>query len=55
MIIRTATLSDCAAISAIYNHYVLHDTCTYQDEPEQLEDREKMVCGAWSTASGDRG
>jgi phosphinothricin acetyltransferase len=47
MLIRSATISDCPAISAIYNHYVLHDTCTYQEEPEQLEDREK-----WFAAHG---
>ena len=47
MLIRTATLSDCPAISAIYNHYVLHDTCTYQEEPDTLEEREK-----WFAAHG---
>ena len=25
---------DLAAVNAIYNHYVLHSTCTYQLEPE---------------------
>ncbi len=27
------------AINTIYNHYVLHSTCTYQETPESLEDR----------------
>jgi phosphinothricin acetyltransferase len=33
--IRPATDSDAEAIRAIYNHYVLHDTCTF-DTSEQL-------------------
>lgn len=45
--IRPARLEDCAAMSAIYNHYVLHDTCTYQTEPESLADRER-----WFQAHG---
>jgi len=38
-IIRPATESDLAAINDIYNHYVLHSTCTYQEEPEPLDGR----------------
>jgi L-amino acid N-acyltransferase len=38
--IRPALLEDCAAINEIYNHYVLHDTCTYQTEPDTLIDRQ---------------
>lgn len=37
--IRQATAADLAAVNAIYNHYVLHSTCTYQTEPETAEDR----------------
>lgn len=37
--IRPATESDLVAINDIYNHYVLHSTCTYQEEPESLENR----------------
>jgi phosphinothricin acetyltransferase len=37
--IRPATESDLVAINDIYNHYVLHSTCTYQEEPETLESR----------------
>ena len=37
--IRSATESDLAAINDIYNHYVLHSTCTYQEESESLESR----------------
>lgn len=37
--IRLATQSDLAAINNIYNHYVLHSTCTYQEEPETMEAR----------------
>lgn len=32
--LRAATESDLAAINDIYNHYVHHSTCTYQEEPE---------------------
>ncbi|HEY3915251.1 MAG TPA: GNAT family N-acetyltransferase [Verrucomicrobiae bacterium] len=39
--IRAATESDLVAINDIYNHYVLHSTCTYQEEPELIEDRRR--------------
>ncbi len=39
--IRLATLGDLPAINDIYNYYVLNSTCTYQFEPETLEDRQK--------------
>ena len=39
MKIRPARESDLAAINAIYNHYVLHSTCTYQVTPETGEAR----------------
>ena len=38
-VIRLATHTDLPAINDIYNHYVLHSTCTYQEEPESIEDR----------------
>ena len=38
--IRPARPADCVAINEIYNHYVLHDTCTYQTEPETLGERQ---------------
>jgi L-amino acid N-acyltransferase len=37
--IRAAADSDAAAINEIYNHYVLHSTCTYQEQIETLEGR----------------
>ena len=37
--IRPALREDCAAINDIYNHYVRHDTCTYQTEPDTLSER----------------
>ena len=37
--IRAATEADLAAINDIYNHYVLHSTCTYQEKPESMESR----------------
>ncbi|HTQ51337.1 MAG TPA: GNAT family N-acetyltransferase [Candidatus Acidoferrales bacterium] len=47
--IRAATLADLDAINDIYNHYVLHSTCTYQEEPEPLEGRRQ-----WFEHHGDR-
>ena len=38
--LRDARAADLPAISAIYNYYVLHSTCTYQIEPETLADGE---------------
>lgn len=38
-VIRPATEADLTAINDIYNHYVLHSTCTYQEKPEPLEGR----------------
>jgi L-amino acid N-acyltransferase YncA len=38
--IRPARREDCAAMRDIYNHYVLHDTCTYATEPESLDERQ---------------
>lgn len=37
--IRPASEADLTAINDIYNHYVLHSTCTYQEEPETMDDR----------------
>src|ERR1700685_1904106 len=39
--IRPATESDLVAINDIYNHYVLNSTCTYQEEPERMDDRRR--------------
>lgn len=37
--VRSAVESDLSAINDIYNYYVLHSTCTYQEEPETMADR----------------
>jgi L-amino acid N-acyltransferase YncA len=37
--IRLAVAADLPTINDIYNHYVLHSTCTYQETPEPLEAR----------------
>ena len=37
--LRDATVSDCQMMSDIYNHYVLHDTCTYTEVAETLAER----------------
>jgi len=39
--IRPATETDLHAINDIYNYYVLHSTCTYQEELESLEGRQR--------------
>jgi len=47
--IRPATESDLVAINDIYNHYVLHSTCTYQEEPEPLDERRR-----WFSHHGEK-
>jgi L-amino acid N-acyltransferase YncA len=47
--IRPAAESDLVAINDIYNHYVLHSTCTWQEEPEPLEGRRQ-----WFSRHGAR-
>lgn len=37
--VRPATVADLPAINAIYNHYVLLSTCTYQTEPTTEAER----------------
>src|SRR5438270_12747209 len=37
--IRTAIESDAGAINRIYNHFVRNSTCTYQEEPDSLDER----------------
>ena len=39
MRIRPAMMADLPAINAIYNHYVLHSTATYQTEPSTPQQR----------------
>ncbi|MCC6527987.1 MAG: N-acetyltransferase [Polyangiaceae bacterium] len=39
MSLRPARVEDLGAVSAIYDHYVLTSTCTYQLEPEPAADR----------------
>jgi phosphinothricin acetyltransferase len=45
--IRLATPADLPAINDIYNHFVLHSTCTYQEEPSTPEERQR-----WFAAHG---
>ena len=45
MTIRPATMADLPAINAIYNHYVLTSTCTYQLEPTTDAERSKWFAG----------
>src|SRR5947209_1605940 len=47
LLIRLATAADLEAINTIYNHYVLHSTCTYQTEPATIDERR-----AWFAAHG---
>jgi L-amino acid N-acyltransferase YncA len=47
--IRLATEADLPAINAIYNHYVLISTCTYQEQPATEEERR-----AWFASHGPR-
>jgi L-amino acid N-acyltransferase len=43
--IRLAGVDDLAAINDIYNHYVFHSTCTYQETAEPMEARQKWFAG----------
>ena len=47
--LRPATAADLEAINDIYNHYVLHSTCTYQEVPETVTDRQQ-----WFKRHGER-
>ena len=47
--IRLATRADLPAINDIYNHYVLHSTCTYQEEPSTASER-----AVWYLAHGPK-
>jgi phosphinothricin acetyltransferase len=48
-LIRDATAADLPAINAIYNHYVLHSTATYQTEPSTAAERVE-----WFAAHGPK-
>lgn len=39
-LLRLARHEDLERINAIYNHFVLHSTCTYQETPEPMEKRQ---------------
>jgi L-amino acid N-acyltransferase YncA len=37
--VRAATVDDLGALNDIYNFYVEHSTCTYQETPDTIEER----------------
>ncbi len=37
--LRPATESDLSAINDIYNYYVMHSSCTYQEAPDSIDER----------------
>ena len=41
--LRRARAADALAINEIYNHYVLHSNCTYQEEPDPIEQRHRWL------------
>lgn len=49
MHIRPATAADLPAINEIYNHYVLHSTCTYQTVPSTADERAAWFAGRGAT------
>ncbi len=49
MLVREAGHADLDPINEIYNYYVLHSTCTFQDEPETPESRR-----SWFDSHGGR-
>jgi L-amino acid N-acyltransferase YncA len=52
--LRPAAESDLRAINAIYNHYVLHSTCTHQEEFEPLESRRQWFSHKVNAPHGRR-
>ncbi len=49
MSLRPGTEADLSTINDIYNHYVLHSTCTYQEQPEPISG-----CYQWFHSHGPR-
>ena len=49
MTIRLAKTEDLGTINDIYNHYVACSTCTYQEEPSTMKERE-----SWFSNHGPR-
>lgn len=47
--LRPAHVGDLEAINGIYNHYVIHSTCTYQTIPSSTEERAR-----WFAQHGSR-
>jgi phosphinothricin acetyltransferase len=47
--IHPATPADLTAINDIYNYFVLHSTCTYQEEPSSMAERE-----TWFAQHGEK-
>lgn len=43
--IRLARVDDAPALLDIYNHFVLHSTCTYQETPDTLTERRDWIAG----------
>lgn len=48
-VLRDATIADLDAINDIYNHYVLHCTCAWEDIPSTLEQRRE-----WFESHGNK-
>jgi L-amino acid N-acyltransferase YncA len=49
IVVRAATANDLPAINDIYNYYVFHSTCTYQETAEPMESRR-----VWFEKHGER-
>ncbi len=41
--IRRATAADAAAIAALYNHYILHSTATFEEQPVDAEEMARRL------------
>ena len=48
-LLRSATRDDLLVINEIYNHYVLHSTCTFQTVPSTAEERQM-----WFDSHGEK-
>lgn len=43
LVLRDATDADAAAIAAIYNHYVIHSTATFEEQPVETAEMARRV------------
>ena len=48
LVVRPSTVQDLAAITAIYSHYVLHTTSTFELDPPSVEEMARRRDAVWA-------